>query len=116
MSFDDNMYFDKDGKPMTRDAWVAAQTPEYKRVAETTLIIERKKVWISTVWIGLDMGMGTHRTPVIFETMVFYDGAGDDDEMDRYCTLEGALKGHKEMVRLVQAKADVRAKARELGK
>lgn len=49
---------------------------------------------VSTVFLGLDHGWG-QRTPILFETMAFWDGGGDDQ--DRSGTWDEAMAIHKEM-------------------
>lgn len=50
-------------------------------------------VWISTVFIGLDMASGHSPAPVVFETMIF--SADNDGELyRRYSTWEEAVAGH----------------------
>jgi hypothetical protein len=55
---------------------------------------------ISTVFIGLDHNFGLG-PPLLFETMVF--GGPLDQECERYSTLEGARRGHEEMVQRVKS-------------
>lgn len=58
--------------------------------------------WVSTVWIGIDMGFSPKQPPLIFETMVFYnvfEHSGHDWDMERYTTEAQAIAGHKEMVK-----------------
>ena len=56
-------------------------------------------VLVSTVFMGLDAGMGT-RTPLFFETLVF---RGEHNDMsDRYATRDEALAGHREIVQAVR--------------
>ena len=92
-------YYDKDGSPMEMMEWgdkKQINDPEYKRVAETTLT---DGTWISTVWVGLDMQFGDG-PPLIFETMVFLSKDNlDEQDMDRYSTLEEAMEGHDRMVK-----------------
>ncbi len=52
-------------------------------------------VQVSTVFLGMDHNWG-EGPPVLFETMVFRDGHGDEEE--RYCTWDEAERGHAEMV------------------
>ena len=56
---------------------------------------------VSTVWLGMDHGFGGDK-PLIFETMVFGDGA--DDDMERYSTKAEALAGHERMVAIWKLK------------
>ena len=62
-------------------------------------------VKVSTVFLGLDHGFGSHH-PVLFETMVFGGKLDQDDE--RYSTWDAAEAGHVrwvEKVRQVEASA-----------
>ncbi len=56
-------------------------------------------ITVSTVFLGLDHGMGGE--PLLFETMVFRNKSGC--EMDRCSTWEGAEKMHDKMVEEVKA-------------
>lgn len=67
----------------------------YKVVKQETL---PNKLWVSTVWLGLDHGF-TGGKPLIFETMVFTEKRGEEQDMDRYSTLREAIAGHKRMVK-----------------
>ena|ERR1035437_7692535 len=73
------------------------------------------KVHISTVFLGLDHDMFGD-VPILFETMVFYDGDASDADakifdrlnsrgifgyFKRYSTWEQAEEGHKECVEIV---------------
>ena len=58
-------------------------------------------IHVSTVFLGLDHGHGAMGNPVLFETMVFRGGNGE--EMDRCCTWEEAEIMHEEMVKRVEA-------------
>jgi hypothetical protein len=51
-------------------------------------------IMISTVCLGVNHGFG--KRPLWFETMVFRNG--DSSEMERYETLEEAMRGHERMV------------------
>lgn len=109
------MYYDVDGSPMEMMDWAKAQTPERKRIAQDTIEVAGKSYWVSTVWLGLDMGFGLD-TPVIFETMVFTGPEPSPDRklgpplcdadgyelMDRYATKEQALAGHEAMCERVR--------------
>lgn len=61
----------------------------------------RQKVYVSTVWLGLDHSYFPGSDPLIFETMVFNGPL--DQEMMRYSTEEQARKGHGDMVLRVRA-------------
>jgi hypothetical protein len=64
-------------------------------VAETI----QDDVRVSTVFLGLDHSFGGHGPPLLFETMVFRDGHGD--ECEQYCTWAEAETGHQRWVREV---------------
>jgi hypothetical protein len=51
---------------------------------------------VSTVFLGLDHQWHAHGPPLLYETMVFRDGSGDD--CVRYSTREEALAGHNKVV------------------
>lgn len=56
---------------------------------------------VSTVFLGLDHGIGGQGTkPLLFETMVF--GGKYDEECERYTTWDEAVEGHKNMVKKVK--------------
>lgn len=93
-----NLWYDKQGRPVNIDQYAQLQkdNKDYYRIAETTL----GKIWISTVWLGLDhdynfSGDGPNPHPIIFETMVF----PAELDMERYHTEAEAIAGHKRMVR-----------------
>lgn len=65
-------------------------------------------VRISTVFLGLDHSHG-HGPPLLFETMVFR--GGDGDETERYSSWAEAEAGHKRWVEKVRA--EIRAKANQ---
>lgn len=56
--------------------------------------------YVSTVFLGLDHSwerhLGRPYRPVLFETMVF--GGPNNETMDRYCTWDEALAGHRALV------------------
>ena len=55
---------------------------------------------VSTVFLGLDHGIGIGREPLLFETMIFRNGEGK--ETWRYSTWEQAETGHVAAVELVR--------------
>jgi hypothetical protein len=55
----------------------------------------RDDVRVSTVFLGLDHSFWDG-PPILFETMVFINGSGD--EMERYSTWDEAVRGHENMV------------------
>jgi len=55
---------------------------------------------VSTVFLAQDHNFG-HGVPLLFETMVF--GGNHNDYMRRYETIEEALEGHEEVLRILRA-------------
>lgn len=103
------MYFDRRGLPISMRQWgdLLGYTPSYRGVVNTTL----GRLWISTVWLGLDNSFGRGR-PVIFETAIFSIGTGRKKKrglpsgvlyIDRYCTEKEALKGHSNICRMIHS-------------
>lgn len=101
------MYFDKQGHPVTmaRWAWLSDHDrfEEYRRVAEDTIDL----YWVSTVWIGLDLGFAGG-PPLIFETAVFLQDTVEDMGMNRYASEDEARAGHEAVV------AEIRELARTI--
>ena len=83
-------YYDYDGEPITQEKWIELFGAE-RHVAHTTV----DDIRISTVWLGLDHGLG-RGAPLIFETLVF--GGKLDGAMDRYANQHAALAGHDRLV------------------
>jgi hypothetical protein len=70
---------------------------DQRRVAWTDV---RPGVEVSTVFLGIDHNFFGEGPPILFETMVFRDGAGCEDE--RYATWDEAEQGHARMVAQVE--------------
>lgn len=109
MSWSDDLgIFDREGRPMSYEAYCARLADEGYQVIEQTVL---GPYFVSTVWLGLDHGWGRTEKPVIFETMVFLDDEVKDTETVgvrdmtcvRYSTEEEARQGHEEMVVLILA-------------
>jgi len=106
-----NDYYDKNGKPIGLFEWAKLlEDKDYRIIKQETL---KNSKFISTVWLGLNHNFGEGE-PLIFETMVFnankkkkfklgskkeYESIGEETDMDRYSTLEEAIKGHQKMVK-----------------
>lgn len=91
-------YYDKDGTPITLLEWGdRLDRPGYRNVALTQI---SPTVEVSTVWLGNNYNFFNEGPPLIFETLVFRDGHGD--EMDRYSTLAEAVAGHAAMVETIK--------------
>lgn len=101
--------YDKDGLPISMlEFGRLTADAAYSRIARTQVVSAAdpsKAFDVSTVWLGLDHGMGGPGAPIIFETMVF---AEDWDGLDcrRYCTQAQARQGHIEMVTIVASTLD----------
>lgn len=100
-----HLWYDRQGQPMdTATVNRLLGDMEYKRIAKTNIKSASDPAidWdVSTVWLGLDHSFGDG-PPIIFETMVFGDGDGDQ-YMQRYATEEQARAGHAETVSLIAA-------------
>lgn len=83
--------------PVAHDDW-ELQDIAIRRVAESYV----GKIWISTVFLGLDHGLRDSH-PLLFETMAFEtDDVAQSDSLDdyqrRYTTYGEAEAGHAEVV------------------
>ncbi len=56
---------------------------------------------ISTVFLGLDHGHGFTKNPLLFETMIFGEGKGDQYQT-RCSTWEQALQMHKTAIEWIK--------------
>ena len=101
-----DLYYDRQGNPMTVEEWAEAMAHLFDRVVAKTSVVETpsssdsQAVEVSTVWLGINHNWTGSGRPIIFETMVF--GGPIDQEMWRYATEQEAVAGHREVVRLVQ--------------
>ena len=95
------IFFDREGEPLSIEEYGVLHSFRnlYCRVDESTI----GPLWVSTVWLGTDMGFGMSGPPVIFETMIFGDENDTTihpelrqmiDSMARYCTADEAQAGH----------------------
>lgn len=104
-------WYDKEGRPLTPEKFEQLQRtdPEYKRVASSVITSSADasiRLWVSTVWLGLDHSFTPGDRPVIFETMVFSSEAPSRERAcHRYCTEQEAREGHQELVQ--QFAADI---------
>lgn len=103
--------YDRDGRRMPYSRYIALRygpglipfSLDYWSVAQDHV----GAYHVSTVWLGLDHGLGHREQPSIFETMVFLnsdskDVAGLDHGCWRYATEEEALQGHRETCILIE--------------
>lgn len=79
-----------------RESGFAGRQPY--RVAESWFGVPKAEgsAYVSTVFLSTDHAFGLGR-PVLFETLVFWDGHQLDQECKRYCTWDEAAEGHKAM-------------------
>lgn len=115
----ENYYFKLDGKtPVPLDSIhelaVIMGDDKMRRVA----LDEVGPFSISTVFLFINHDFFNHGEPVLFETMVFQDGTEfyreDFELMDRYCTWDRAIEGHKRICEQVRDvyEADVEAETK----
>ena len=69
--------------------------------------------FVSTVFLGLDHRHWGEGPPIVFETMLFLNGSGED--MERYSSWDDAETGHKAFVRrfLIDRKTRVKTETLE---
>lgn len=77
------LYYDRQGKPLPDVyEWLRLfNDPTYQTVGRTYGYLKghlRKRAVVSTVWLGLDHGIGGSR-PTLFETMIFPLKKGEID-------------------------------------
>lgn len=103
-------YYDRSGIPISYEEFGRLLgVPGYKVIEQTVLADAAdptKGYDVSTVWLGIDHGWGSHELPVIFETMVFplggaevdsvYDENANNSELacSRYSLETEAKEGH----------------------
>lgn len=73
---------------MKRAIWMKKELHKKKRVAETHV----GRIWISTVFLGLDHRFDRSGPPVLWETMIFIGSRSGG--CHRYTSLEEAKIGH----------------------
>jgi hypothetical protein len=103
------IYFDREGQEISFDEFcIKCNDLEYKIISQDQI----GKYFVSTVWIGLDMGIFRHAAPEIFETMIFVDESEEDFDnelnyyQDRHSTEIQAKNGHARAIDLVMKKID----------
>lgn len=79
--------------------WGAWFTKADRRVALTEL---SNNIYISTVFLGLDHSFLFTGPPILYETMIFWEGHDLHNDEMRYATREQALIGHEIMVKRVR--------------
>ena len=89
---------DEERRPKQVDMieWAKSHPPSEWRVAESFT----DKVRISTVFLSVDhRHFGSRGPPILFETMVFELGSGNDLDCVRYSSWDDAEAGHATMLR-----------------
>lgn len=97
--------FDREGKPISDDAYHRLFRDMSYKVVEKT-VVGKGRPWeaeVSTVWLGLNHAYDPSHPPIIFETLVF--GGPLDQDGTRYTTEAEARAGHAEFVRKASAPA-----------
>lgn len=92
----DTNYYDMEGKPMDLLEWGKALEEGDRHLGATNLWFG--KIWVSTVWLGLNHRFTEDGPPLIFETCVFVR-KGDSTIVGRYAYKEQAEENHKYWVR-----------------
>lgn len=91
------LWYDRAGNAISQDAWALLHADiGYIVVAKTPIGDDAE---VSTVWIGLDLGL-REGPPLIFETMIF--GGDHDGQQWRYPNEVAALAGHDQAVALAR--------------
>ena len=77
--------------------WMGEAATDMRRTVGYTRFPEG---YVSTVFLGLDHNFWSDGPPVLFETMIFMEDAGDEmhEEQERYTTWLDAERGHVEAV------------------
>lgn len=88
---------------------------EYMKWLDKTRVVKKTPIGgmeVSTVFLGLDHGFNSEK-PVLWETMIFGEGRGEDWEFQwRYTSHEEAIQGHNDVVRKLEAKLQKQLEAR----
>jgi hypothetical protein len=102
----DKYVLDADGNPQPE--------PDFMKWHQWHQTADRHVAWteigealVSTVFLGFDHSFGDE-PPILFETMIFWQGHDLDREQDHYATRDEALAGHEAMVACVRAALTLR--------
>ena len=98
------MYYDRQGNPMTMERWAAAFEDDKIQRLLHEYVDPVGDVRVSTVWLGLDHRFVDEGEPLIFETMVF--GGPHDQSQWRWPTEEAARAGHAEILKALREGRD----------
>lgn len=94
---------DGNGDPVAVDLMTFALWFEANDDARVVKKSDIGSVTVSTVFLGLNLGVGP---PILWETMVF--GGELDGEQERYTSKEDALVGHERMMARVSARINAK--------
>lgn len=83
------------------------------RIVARTILNQRKRIWVSTVFLGIDHSFGFGK-PLWFETMIF--GTSINEKQARYHDYDSALKGHQKMVKSAVQARQIRSDRLDLAK
>lgn len=93
------VYYDRDGEPIDFETWSQLFETPYRHVARDEIKSGSKTTTVSTIWLGINFGVGSHR--LLFETIVFEQRGGSTGHRTckrRYATEDEAFEGHNEIV------------------
>jgi hypothetical protein len=100
-------WYDRYGNRVPLDEWEHLMCDLDYRIVKQENVTggDGRDYWVSTVFVGIDMGLGFIRgaPPVLFETMIFTQAGGEvidwgGRECVRYSSLDAARKGHEAAV------------------
>ena len=93
------MFCDEDGNFISREQWMELKMRGDSHIASDYFHSPKHKlIHVSTIWTGLNTAVMPETPPLIFETMVFFDGGVHETMSARYCTKDQALAGHQEFI------------------
>ena len=100
------VYYDRQGKPMTRQQWAEKfEDEDYRHIARDVIGPEEPLdpaplITVSTFWLGLNHDWRSDE-PLIYETIIV--GGGHDAIGMRYATETQAREGHRRAVEELRA-------------
>lgn len=91
------MFLDRQGKPMTANAYEFALQDARYRWVRRTLVASGEDLTsmyeVSTVWLGINIDLDGTGKPALFETRIFRSSYARN-----YSTEESALRGHEHAI------------------
>jgi hypothetical protein len=107
-----DLTYARDGRPIGVAEWGRLSSQDDYRVVAQEQI---GPYFVSTVWLGLDHGLGRTERPILFETMVFVPEHANDfslaTDTHRYCTESEAIAGHADVVATIRATSTFEAES-----